>query len=242
MDYMNVRILVQDGMQVRAATIIEGDDPTTLSKVFSKSFLEQDTLLNSDAYQLYDVSDYEYDLDVGLALILPWQDQATLKVTEQVTDIDAELYVTAESGVSDTPPAWVNAVYDLTVVRYQENWRIVSMEVSEVLPHADRIDVAHHCPVAVTISHCRAIHRSGCRHHRRIMTFAKMRNNILLATDGRRDRRGIPQPGHRIRRGLDVHRDGQRQGAKIRLEKDSRTAVTGSKRGYFRCSAIYKRY
>ena len=134
MDYMNARILVQDGLQARAATIIEGQDPTTLSKVFSKSFLEQDTLLNSDAYQPYDVSNYEYNTQVGFALILPWQKQATLTVTEEITDMDAELYVVTENGISETPPQWENAVYDVHVVRYEDNWRIVSMDIKEVLP------------------------------------------------------------------------------------------------------------
>ena len=134
MDYMNVRILVQDGLQARAATIIEGEDPTTLSKVFSRSFLEQDELLNSDAYQLYDVSDYDHNTQVGFTLILPWQQQATLTVTEEVTNIDAELYVATEDGANVTPPQWQNAVYDIHIVRYQDNWRIIGMDVKEVLP------------------------------------------------------------------------------------------------------------
>ena len=134
MDYMNVRILVHDGLQARAATIIEGEDPTTLSKVFSKNFLENDELLNSDAYQPYDISDYNYDLDVDFVLIMPWQKQATLTITESVTDIEGELYVTAESDTSETLPSWAGAVYKLQVVRYEDNWRIVSMETVELLP------------------------------------------------------------------------------------------------------------
>jgi hypothetical protein len=134
MDYMNVRILVHDGLQSRAATVIEGEDPTTLSKVFSKGFLESDELLNSDAYQPYNITDYDYDLDVGFALILPWQKQATLTVTESVTDIEGKLYVASDSGISETPPLWTGAVYTLQVVRYEDNWRIVSMETVELLP------------------------------------------------------------------------------------------------------------
>lgn len=136
MDYMNVRILTSDGLQVRAAVIIQGEDPTALSKVFSKGFLEQDTMLNSDKYQDYLVSDFEYDIEIGFSLILPWQNTTTLRVTEQIPKIKAEVYTSNEmtETTSETPPAWENAIYNIALTRYEDNWRIVSMEQIEVLP------------------------------------------------------------------------------------------------------------
>ncbi len=135
MDYMNVQTLVKDGLQVRADVVLTGDDPSLLSKVFSKSFLEQDTLLKSTAYQPFDVSDYDYKSDVGFALVLPWQSTVTIRVTEKVTDIKAELYATEEDqAVQASAPLWDNGIYDVTVTRYEDNWRIVSMELVEMLP------------------------------------------------------------------------------------------------------------
>ncbi|MDD5018244.1 MAG: hypothetical protein PHO15_09120 [Eubacteriales bacterium] len=134
MDYMNVRILVQDSMKLRAEVIIEGDDPTTLSQVFSKGFLEEDDMLDSDTYQQYIISDFDYNIDVGFALIFPWQNTVTLKVTEEILSIDGEIYANTDSHLSETPPVWDNAIYDMTLVRYEDNWRIVSMELTEQLP------------------------------------------------------------------------------------------------------------
>lgn len=152
MDYMNVRILTSDGLQVRAAVIIQGEDPTTLSKVFSKGFLEQDTMLNSDKYQDYLVSDFDYEIEIGFALILPWQNTAKLRVTEQVSKIKAEVYTSNEKTetVSETPPAWENAVYDITLARYEDNWRIVGMEQIEVLPQPTPSPTATNVPSAAT--------------------------------------------------------------------------------------------
>lgn len=152
MDYMNVRILTSDGLQVRAAVIIQGEDPTTLSKVFSKGFLEQDTMLNSDKYQDYLVSDFDYEIEIGFALILPWQNTAKLRITERVSDIKAEVYTSNEmtETVSETPPAWENAVYDITLARYEDNWRIVSMEQIEVLPQPSPSPTATDIPDAAT--------------------------------------------------------------------------------------------
>lgn len=136
MDYMNVQILTRDGMQVRAEVIIKGDDPTALSKVFSKSFLEQDDMLKSDAYRQYIVSNFDYAANINFVLIFPWNDIVTLRVTEEISNIDAEVYANAENAgqASETPPEWDNAVYDVTLVSYEENWRIVSMELVEYLP------------------------------------------------------------------------------------------------------------
>lgn len=152
MDYMNVRILTSDGLQVRAAVIIQGEDPTTLSKVFSKGFLEQDKMLNSDKYQDYLVSDFDYEIEIGFALILPWQNTAKLRITERVSDIKAEVYTSNEmtETVSETPPAWENAVYDITLARYEDNWRIVSMEQIEVLPQPSPSPTATDIPDAAT--------------------------------------------------------------------------------------------
>lgn len=135
MDYMNIQTLVKDGLAVRADVVIQGDDPTLLSKVFSKSFLEQDTILKSTAYQPFDVSEFDYKSDVGFALVLPWQNTATVRVTEEVTHIVAELYATEEGQESDTvAPYWDNGLYDVTLTRYEDNWRIVSMKLVEALP------------------------------------------------------------------------------------------------------------
>lgn len=136
MDFMNAQILVKDGLQLRAEVIIKGDDPTSLSKVFSKSFLEQDALLSSGTYRSYAISDLDYSADVGFHLIMPWQSAITLRVTEEVTGIEGTPLGSAEGdgALSETPPYWQNAVYNVRLIRYEGNWRIISMDLVESLP------------------------------------------------------------------------------------------------------------
>lgn len=134
MDYMNVQTLVKDGLHVRADVILKNSDTATLSKVFSKSFLDADTLLVSNMYRPYDISDYNYSADVSFALIFPWSQSVTLEVTEKVTGIKGDLFATTDTTLSETPPAWTNAVYRVKLVRYESNWRVVEMEQIEVLP------------------------------------------------------------------------------------------------------------
>ena len=136
MDYMNVRILTSDGLKARADYIIKGDDPTQFSKVFSKGFLDEDNTLHSNEYRLYVVSDFDYDLEIPIAIIFPWNKSVTLRVKESIEDIKGEVYPGTENNteISETPPEWQNAVYDIKLVRYEDNWRIVSMELVELLP------------------------------------------------------------------------------------------------------------
>lgn len=138
MDYMNVRILTSDGLKARADYIIKGDDPTQFSKVFSKGFLDNDDMLHSNIYRQYIVSDYDYDIKLPIVIILPWKKSVTLRIEENVDDIDAKIYSGTENTteISETPPEWQNAKYDVTLVRYEDNWRIVSMELVELLPES----------------------------------------------------------------------------------------------------------
>ncbi len=136
MDYMNVRILTSDGLEARAGVIIAGDDPTPLSKVFSKGFLDSDTMLYSNLYRQYIVSDFDYTIEIPIVVIMPWRDTVVLRITEQIDDIEAEVYASVENSasVSETPPEWNNATYELTLVRFENNWRIVSMEEMQEEP------------------------------------------------------------------------------------------------------------
>lgn len=139
MDYMNASILTKDGLQVRAQVVIEGSDPSTLTKVFSKTFLENDTLINSDVYRPYKVSDFDYSAESDIVLIFPWQSNVTLRVTEKVSNMSAQVTPDEDSGLPANPPAWENAVYDIKLVRYEGSWRIVSMTKIETLPYSTPI-------------------------------------------------------------------------------------------------------
>ncbi len=134
MDYMNASVLTKDGMQVRAQVILKRADPTTLSKVFSKGFLENDGMLKSSEYLQYQVSGFDYSADTSFALIFPWQNTVTLRVTEKVTNIKAQPAPGARDSLPETPPEWKNAIYNVQLVRYEDGWRILSTELVKILP------------------------------------------------------------------------------------------------------------
>lgn len=135
MDYMNVNILIRDGFYKRAATIMHiNDDPSILVKVFTKSFIDKDTLLSSHEYDDYIVRGFNHKLDVDFKLIFPWDRYIQIDITEKISDIDGELPSEEEGAKSIQPPPWQDALYRLTLARDEDNWRITGMELLEKLP------------------------------------------------------------------------------------------------------------
>lgn len=148
MDYMNVQVLVKDGLNLRADVVIKGADPTPLTKVFSKNILENDILLKDLKYKPYIISSYEYDAKTDFSIILPWNDIVTMRVTEKVSKIRGELFVMAENAsLGETPPEWDDAVYNITLMRYEDNWRITAIELVEFLPKPSYLPPASFAPV-----------------------------------------------------------------------------------------------
>ncbi len=136
MDYMNVNILIRDGFYKRASTIIMGDDPSILVKVFTKSFIDKDTLLKSQVYNGYVIRGFNHSMDVDFVLIFPWDRVIHVNIAERIPYIDGELpqeQYEGEADKSEQPPVWQDARYRLALQRDGDNWKITDMEMLEYL-------------------------------------------------------------------------------------------------------------
>jgi hypothetical protein len=139
MDYMNVNVLIRDGFYKRAATIMHiNEDASILIKVFTKSFIEKDTLLKSNTYDAYVIRSFNHKLDVDFKIIFPWDSTIEVNITERIPYIDGELPVSSEdtkaSDETIKPPEWQDGRYTLTLARDKENWRITGMKLIKKLP------------------------------------------------------------------------------------------------------------
>lgn len=138
MDYMNINVLVRDGFYKRAATIIMEEDPSVLVKVFTKSFIDKDTLLKSQTYADYVIRGFNHKVDVDFKVIFPWDRVVQVTMTERISYIDGELpkelIPEGATDVDTAPPEWKDGRYTLTLVRVEDNWKINGMELIEELP------------------------------------------------------------------------------------------------------------
>ena len=128
MNSANVYIVVTEGMEARAAVVLNDGDTGELSYYFTDRFLEEDTLLKSGKYSDYMVSRYTYLTTPRLALCWPLQAAVTMSVAEWVGNVDGELSQAKQDEVDSSaalePPAWNNGEYAVSLVKQDGKWKI----------------------------------------------------------------------------------------------------------------------
>lgn len=145
MNVTNIYILLQDGLDARAGVVLVQKDPSELNKFFVRKFLEQDRLLqvgmsDKSVYAAYDIRGYEHSTKIESIWAWPWDSVGSAVITEDVPKIDGKVkssqhdaMVAARGEEAVNPPKWQAARYKVTLVRDQGQWKISSMEMTEVL-------------------------------------------------------------------------------------------------------------
>lgn len=134
MNLTNIRILVGDGLDMRAGAAFGLKEMSELIKFFTRDYLESDALLRDMPYRDYTIRGYDMRLEVDSITTFPWQDRAEAVVTERIVAIDGELPVAKQTEEQRKikekilPPKWPDAVYQLSLVRTDGRWRIASVQ------------------------------------------------------------------------------------------------------------------
>ena len=130
----NSYILVNEGMPLRAASMLHGVDDPDLAYYFTEDCISEDEALRAQSvsmFQGFSVSDYEYDLIIDKMHVLPWQASTYVDVTEQITAIKAAALL--ESNVTEVPE-WTPIRYRLYLQQIDTRWFINTIELLEVNP------------------------------------------------------------------------------------------------------------
>ncbi len=138
---MNINMITKDAFarRVQAVLLPSGDysDREALEKLFTPRALAEDDVLNSSYYSAFEISDYYANAEVPFKIVWPWQEEATVEVTEIVRDISGKLIEVdesrAESDDGTRPISWMNGVYEVTLQKDKltESWRVSGMEMIE---------------------------------------------------------------------------------------------------------------
>ena len=129
-----IYILVNDGMNNRAKTIInsserDADEDVLLYQYFMPAWIQADPLLQRDPYANFDVSNYDYTVEISSISVRPWSTRATCELRELVSHITASA-IDAPGGQSISPPQWEAQHYKVKLVRTADDrWYI-----SELIP------------------------------------------------------------------------------------------------------------
>ena len=132
--FSNAYILVNEGMPLRAATMLYGGDDPDLAIYFTGDCVRNDAALRAKtvaAFAPFSVTGYEYDLAIKRMHVLPWQPNSYVDVIEQITSIKAASQADAPASAV---PTWTPIRYRLHLVRIDGRWYIGSIDLIALDP------------------------------------------------------------------------------------------------------------
>lgn len=132
MHVSNIYVLVTEGMEKRAACILENGSVNELTEYFTEEFVARDAALYDGAYHDYTITNFIYKLDVDSLMVLPWDTSASMKVRERMLSLSG----TPHEGVDadSKPPAWAPVRYSVKLKRIHERWYISDIILLEKNP------------------------------------------------------------------------------------------------------------
>lgn len=139
----NIYIIVSDGMKERASMILTRTSSTDLDNYFRDEFLSEDETLkialsSASPWTDYSISGYDYKCSVSRIRTWPWEDVATVTVTETVDSITgyavaSSQALVASGAISASPPEWQGGEYTVTLTRVAGRWRVAGLKQTRVI-------------------------------------------------------------------------------------------------------------
>ncbi len=150
MHTMNVEMVLKDAYTARTEAVLLPDKENSgneeiLGRMFTENFLASDTELSSSRYDEFDILNYYQRTEIESFIIWPWEDQATVKVTDLVSEITGtpldmiaeDGTIISSEGVSKKPPEWENGQYEVKLIKSGNTWKIDSQKlIKEIEPEA----------------------------------------------------------------------------------------------------------
>ncbi len=130
----NIYIILQDGMEKRAACILNESEFSELTEYFTDDFLLTDEALQKDAYAPFTVSAFDYRVDVEKLFAFPWESVVDVRIVEKLASIAAEPNEQSEGALPPTLPEWPTTRCDVQFVRRDGHWLINRITVLETNP------------------------------------------------------------------------------------------------------------
>ena len=143
MNTANIWVLIDDGLNARAAVVLESEDSAELSKYFRQEFLSQDPVLQvglSDAspYKDYEVRGFDHRVRMVSVWSWPWENGARAEIIESIPAIDGtikssrrEAALAAGGEARLSPPKWTTSRYRVTLTRTAGRWMISNLQLIE---------------------------------------------------------------------------------------------------------------
>ena len=137
MQVMNGIVLTGEAMSARVNYVLapSQDDETTATQYFTQGYIDGRLKELKDVYEPYTVNNYVHTAKVKWAFAWPWSVTMTARVEENVRNLSGELVSAedviegADSELAETPPAWENGVYKVTMVKVDGKWKVSNIKL-----------------------------------------------------------------------------------------------------------------
>ncbi|MBN1777352.1 MAG: hypothetical protein JW811_04445 [Clostridiales bacterium] len=146
MNATNISVILKDGMALRAQVIMMDEDEAELTKYFQTNYLQRDenllqALEGESPYTIYLIRGIDHRLQLTWMWCWPWDTTAKAEFIERIPRIDGRINrLYEETAISlygennyESPPRWQSARYTATLVKENDQWKIRSIQVKELL-------------------------------------------------------------------------------------------------------------
>lgn len=137
----NLYILTTEGLKLRAKVAVVDGSRESLPDYFTNSFIETDSMLNTQAYDSFTITDYDYRVTVKGISVWPWSTKATVTVVDEMAFIsgayhEEQLAGEDESAAPEPPslPEWPRSMYKLYFELQNNSWYLYQMELLDAAP------------------------------------------------------------------------------------------------------------
>jgi hypothetical protein len=93
-DMANIYVVANDGLSKRAEIIISNENPSDLNKFFTLQYLNSDSMLRSEQFKDYIVSDYNYELKIKKLWVWPWESTTEVTIEEYIPESSWKFSIT----------------------------------------------------------------------------------------------------------------------------------------------------
>lgn len=124
----NIYIIVTEGITLRAKCILGQGEITEMQQYFTNTCIAEDSALQDNVYDNYNISGFDYRLSVDKIDVKPWKKTASMTVTERIPTINGTAY---ESAPSSAIPEWEDVQYKVICMKENNRWYITKITVSD---------------------------------------------------------------------------------------------------------------
>ncbi|MCR5611550.1 MAG: hypothetical protein K6F68_06980 [Clostridiales bacterium] len=130
----NMYIIVTEGMELRADTILKNGSSSDLEQHFTLNFLIYDSLLNEKPYSDFIVDNFDYRYEIKGVSVFPWSKSGYITYEERIPTITG---APVSEEITAPMPAWTSTLSRVHLIKVDGRWLIDSIDVIEVEPEAE---------------------------------------------------------------------------------------------------------